>query len=102
MPKPASSVSLPFFKDGKPFQPKATLDEVKAYEDSERQVLQQDVIRPSSLAEAKATLIQAVLRRELPEGERLDVSMDVRQIHDAFSAIWAFIFRVPGETDPLG
>lgn len=102
--KAPDEVKLAYLFEGKPFKPIVPLQVVKAYEDAEWAAIHSDKegrSRPSATLEARATFVKDVLAATVPDGTKLDLKLDARQIQDAWRAIWEYAFAVPEEPAPL-
>lgn len=95
------SVKLPFYNEGQSFQPRVLLSDVRKVEEAEAAAKKTDQ-KLHGTVQAHLVFLQDVLGRHAKQ-ERLQLDLTVREIQEAFFAIWndAFEPAAAAEADPL-
>lgn len=78
------AVSLPFFLEGKEFDPKVFLEDLEKYEDEEAVAIKKG--RLSALVRLRQDFVAKVLGRE--DGCPKELRLTAAQVSDAFWAVW--------------
>jgi hypothetical protein len=81
-----SQVSLPFWNEGKKFEPKLYVADLEAYEKAEAEAIRNPTAAASTLVKARIKLLEEVLGRE-PQGPQ-ELKITVADAHRAFWAVW--------------
>ena len=83
MPAP---ICIPFFQEGKPFDPRVLIEDLETYEAAEEAAFKGKVIRMSVLVRARAKFLETVLGRAA--GKPVTIEATVSEVQAAFFKVY--------------
>lgn len=92
-----ASCKLPFFLEGKEFEPEIYIEDLEAYDKAEREALKGG--GSADLVRARLTFLQKVLARHHKGKTPLGLKLTVNQIMTGWEAVWTSAFKRHREGD---
>ncbi len=95
-----AAISIPFFNEGKPFEPRVLIEDLETYEGKEDAAFKGKTIRMSALVRARASFLEGVLGRAA--GKPVVVEATVREIQEAFFKVYRGALERDEAAPPFG